>query len=188
MKNIYLLLFLIPCVQLCIAQGVFTNQTNNALEKVVKDYPSQFKNIKGELVSSSGSTTEYKSTISIPGAVSTSIVQTGSEQKQSVSWHSVVCTAKDFATASRRFEETFNQIKNTVIKPAGANAVIVNGVYMDPSPEKTFSAIQFDLMPSNRLMQNVSIDLVLTNTGKQWEIILNVYDKDLRDPEVLTAR
>jgi hypothetical protein len=37
-------------------------------------------------------------------------------------------------------------------------------------------------------MQDVCIDLILKNTGKQWKIVLNVYDKDMRDTAALTAR
>jgi len=45
MKNTLTLLLILFFGASCLAQGVFRNQTNNTLEKVVQDYPSQFKNI-----------------------------------------------------------------------------------------------------------------------------------------------
>jgi hypothetical protein len=188
MKNTCLLLFLFCLCFSCCAQGVFSNQTNSTLEKVVKDYPSQFKNIKGEQLSSTAGLVAYKSTIAVPGAVSTVITQSTAARKSTISWQSVLYADNTFNGAKTRFEELFNQIKNTIIKPEGGKAVIVNGMYVDPSADNTFTTIQFDLLPATGAMQQVCIDLVLRNTGKQWKIFLNVYDKDMRDQEALTAR
>src|SRR4051794_15385957 len=105
------------------AQGVFGNQVNSTLEKVVQDYPSQFKNIRGELLSTAAGTSNYKSNIAIPGAVSTIITQTAADRQEKISWQSVVYTSNQFEQASTRFEEMFNQIKNTVIRAQGEKAV-----------------------------------------------------------------
>jgi hypothetical protein len=188
MKNACLLLLLSCICGCCCAQGVFSNQTNSTLEKVVKDYPSQFKNIKGEQLSSTGGSIEYKSIIAIPGAVSTVITQSVLAHKSVLSWQSVLYEGSTFSGAKGRFEELFNQIKNTIVKPEGGKAVIVNGMYTDPSENNTFTTIQFDLLPATGVMQDVCIDLILKNTGKQWKIVLNVYDKDMRDTAALTAR
>jgi hypothetical protein len=188
MKNTCLLLFLFCFCFSCCAQGVFSNQTNSTLEKVVKDYPSQFKNIKGEQLSSSGGSIEYKSIVAIPGAVSTVITQSVAAHKAVVSWQSVLYEANTFSAARGRFEELFNQIKNTIVKPEGGKAAIINGMYIDPPENNTFTTIQFDLLPATAAMQQVCIDLVLRNTGKQWKIVLNVYDRDMRNMEALTAR
>jgi hypothetical protein len=49
MKNVSLLILMFACLNSS-AQGVFTNQTNAAIEKVIQDYPNQFKNITGPLL------------------------------------------------------------------------------------------------------------------------------------------
>jgi hypothetical protein len=188
MKNTLLLLLIFSFNCACRSQGVFSNQTNNTLEKVVQDYPSQFKNIKGELLSSRPGSEEYKSTIAIPGAISTTITQLAVGHKQTVSWQSVIYAGNTFTAAKDRYEELFNQIKNTIIKPQGGKAAIVNGLYMNPSEDKTFNTIQFDLMPANVLLQKVNIDLILKNTGTQWQIILSVYDRDIKETEALTTK
>ena len=164
MKNILLLLLMFSAGNTCISQGVFSNQTNNILEKVVQDYPSQFKNIKGEVVSSKSGSTEYKSTISIPGAVSTTITQSVAAHKQTVSWQSVFIPAKNFLRLKPGSKNLFNQIKNTIIKPQGGKAAIVNGLYMDPSEDKTFTTIQFDLLPATGFCKRYNIDLMLRTT------------------------
>jgi len=162
----------------CMAQGVFRNQVNNTLEKVVQDYPSQFQNIRGERLPSDQGAMAFKSNIAIPGAVSTTITQSADNQKQLLSWKSVVYSTTEFNQARNRFEETFNQIKNTIIRAQGEKAVIVNGMYINPSADQTYTIIQFDLLPPSGIMQKVNIDLSMENTGTRWEIVLNVYDKE----------
>jgi hypothetical protein len=189
MKSIQLLLILFLFGNTCVAQGVFSNQTNNALERVVQNYPSQFKNIRGDLLSSTHGSSEYKSTVAVPGAISTTIIQTVAASRQMVCWQSVLYAGNGFTPAKARFEELFNQIKNTIIKPQGQKAMIVNGLYMDPPEDRTFTTIQFDLLPATSAdLQTLNIDLMLKNTGKQWQIILSVYDKEMTQTDTFTAR
>jgi hypothetical protein len=184
MKNIILLLLIFSLGSTGISQGVFSNQTNNTLEKVMQDYHTQFKNIRGELLLSRSGTSSYKSTIAIPGAVSTTITQCAVAHKQTVSWQSVVYSGNEFNAAKNRFEELFNQIKNTIIKPEGEKSVIINGLYINPSEDKPFTTIQFDLLPATGLMQKINIDLTLKNDGGQWKITLSVSDKDMKETEL----
>ncbi|MFT3932586.1 MAG: hypothetical protein QM726_03140 [Chitinophagaceae bacterium] len=160
------------------SQGVFRNQTSSALEKVVQDYTNQFKNIKGELLSSREGVAEYKSTIVIPGATASTVTQTVVANKQSSDWQSVLFTGSNFEQAKTHFEEFFDQIKNTIIRPAGQKAVIVNGTYIAPIANHSFTTIQFDMLPPNAVLQNLHIDLSLKNTNGNWNILLNVYDKE----------
>jgi len=188
MKNTFTLLLILILAAPCIAQGVFRNQTNNTLEKVVQDYPSQFKNIKGDQLSSRQGATDFKSNIGIPGAVSTTITQTVAGEKQLVSWQSVVFTTNEFSLARNRFEEMFNQIKNTIIKAQGEKAVIVNGMFINPLQDQTYTTIQFDLLPPSGLMQKVNIDLVMENTGTQWEVVLSVHDKERKNTGAIVIK
>ena len=188
MKNISLLLLISFWSCACAAQGVFANKTNAILEKVVQDYPSQFKNIKGELLSSAPGLTEYKSTITIPGAVSTTITQSAVAHKQVLSWQSVVYSGTEFNAAKGRFEELFNQIKNTIIKPEGESPVIIDGQYNNPAEDKASTSILFDLLPATGAMQKINIGLMLKNTSGEWKIILSVYDKDGKETEAIVVK
>ncbi len=181
MKNITLFLFIVMIGMPGFGQGVFSNQTNFTLERVVQEYASQFKNIKGEVINKSKASTAYKSTLSIPGAVSTTIIQSATEEHQVLIWESVLYTGPDFNTAKTRYETLFNQIKNTIIKPAGEKPLIVNGLYLNPSSDKIFNTIQFDLLPANGPLQKVNIDLVLQNEAGKWQIVLSVDDKGRTD-------
>jgi len=188
MKNTSLLLVILFIAASTYAQGVFKNKVNTALEKVVQDYPSRFTNIKGELLSSRQGAAEFKSTIAIPGALSTSITQQENNQHPSVTWQSVLFTSTEFGQARTQFEEFFNQIKNTVIRAPGEKAVIVNGLYIDPSADKNFTTVQFDLLPPSGLMQKLNIDLVLESNGSQWQVLLTVSDKERKDGGAIVVK
>ncbi|MEP6746740.1 MAG: hypothetical protein ABJB86_03380 [Bacteroidota bacterium] len=188
MKNIILLLLIFFYGSTIIAQGVFSNQTNNTLEKVVQDYPSQFKNIKGEVLSSKPGSVEYKSTITVPGAVSTTITQTSFSHRQTVSWQSVLYSGGKFDAAKNRFEELFTQIKNTIIKTEGQKPVIIDGQYNTPAEEKGSTSILFDLLPATGAMQKINIGLLLKNNNGEWKIVLSVSDKDGKETDALTAK
>jgi len=188
MKNTSLLLVILFATVTSNAQGVFKNKVNTALEKVVQDYPSHFTNIKGEQLSSRQGAAEYKSNIVIPGALSTSITQQEASQHSNITWQSVLFTSSEFGQARTQFEELFNQIKNTVIRAPGEKAVIVNGMYIDPSADKNFTAVQFDLLPAAGLMQKLNIDLLLENTGSQWQILLTVTDKERKDGGAIVVK
>ena len=188
MKNFLTAILLLSSGVAGMAQGVFRNQTNTALEKVVQDYPLHFKNIKGELLSSAQGSAEFRSTVAIPGAVSTTITQSAAAQKQLVCWQSVVFDGKEFNTAKTRFEELYNQIKNTIIKPVGEKAVIVNGMYTNPAEDKSYTIIQFDLLPASGTMQKLNIDLMMKKAGTAWTIILSVYDRERQDSDLTLVK
>src|ERR1700712_4361870 len=101
MKNLYVLLLLIAIHAQTPAQGVFTNQTNGALERVIQDYPNQFRNIKGDLLASNAGEAEYKSVITIPGAESSTVTQF--TEKHMVSWQTVLYSSSDFDKAEKKF-------------------------------------------------------------------------------------
>src|SRR5882724_12313147 len=116
MKNLYVFLLLIAIHAQTPAQGVFANQTNGALERVIQDYPNQFRNIKGDLLASNAGEAEYKSVITIPGAESSTVTQFTSPEKHLVSWQTVLYTSSDFDKAEKKFKALFGEIKNTIVR------------------------------------------------------------------------
>ncbi|MDE3248041.1 MAG: hypothetical protein KGO82_05255 [Bacteroidota bacterium] len=177
MKNAWLF-----CLALCLAitgysQGVFSNQTNFILEKVVQEYSTQFAGIKGKPLPAAADPS-FASTLSIPGAISTTIIESTQKEKPAHCWQSVLFANDNFGTASAKFETLFNQIRNTIIKPVDEKPVIVNGLFVRPSQDKLWTTIQFDMLPPSGIAQKLNIDLVLYHRQTQWEIILTVYDKE----------
>ena len=186
MKNIFPLFFIMSYAMALSAQGVFRNQTNGTLEKVIQDYPNQFKNLKGDLLASTAQAAEYKSVINIPGSVSTTVTQYTSDKKI-VSWQTIVFTSTTFEEARNKFKEVYSEIKNTIVKLDGERPVILNGQYENPEEAKNNTTVYFDLLPNTASTQQIKVDLCLEKMNQQWKIVLSVYDKDRKGTDALAV-
>jgi hypothetical protein len=167
-----------------LAQGVFSNKVNATLEKVIQDYPNRFKNIKGEIIIQNPQTTEFRSTVEIPGSTSCTVTRYSSSKNDVYSWACVIFESEEFEQAKNKFKELFGQIKNSIVKIEGEKPFILTGQYENPTEEKKFTTVVFELLPAVGEMKKVKIDLsmqYLMSSG--WKISLSVYDRDRKDEE-----
>lgn len=183
MKQFFTIIFLTSFWVPVLAQGVFSNKTSAVLEKVIQDYPNHFRNIKAEVIVDNPQTTEYRSTVSIPGSASSTITRYNSKNNDVYSWACIVFEGDDFNQVKAKFKEIFGQIKNSIIKVGGQRTFILNGQYEAPSEEKKFTTIIFDLLPAVGEMKKMKVDLSLEYEMTGWKISLSVYDRERDDEE-----
>ncbi|MBC7850294.1 MAG: hypothetical protein H7Y31_11190 [Chitinophagaceae bacterium] len=160
------------------AQGVFSNKTNTALQRVIEDYPNNFRNIKGDRIAANQQSIDYHSKINVPGASATVVTGYMINKAESYSWKSDLFTSTSFQDSEQRFKEVYNNIKNTIIKMDGYPAFILNGNYEYPAQEKKATTIAFQLLPASPNLQQLKVELSLIDSDQGWKIILNVYDKE----------
>ncbi len=170
------------------AQSAFSNKVNAALEKVIKDYPNRFHNIKGDIIIQNPQTTEYKSTVVVPGAVSCTVTKSSDTKDDSYSWMCSVFQSTDFDQAKNKFKEIFGQIKNTIIKIDGEKPFILSGQYESPTETKKITNVVFELLPSVGEMKKLKVDLNLQYVASGWKVSLSVDDKEHKDDETATLR
>jgi len=183
MKSASFTITLLAIVANSFAQGVFSNKTNTALEKVIQDYPNRFKNIKGAVLIENPQSTEYNSTVQIPGSNSCIVTRYNSQKNDAYSWNCAVFENEDFAVVKNKFKELFGQIKNSIVKIGGGRPFILTGQYVDPDEAKKFTTILFELLPSAGEMKNLKIDLSIEYVITGWKISLSVYDRESKDGE-----
>ncbi|HMH33726.1 MAG TPA: hypothetical protein VK543_11890, partial [Puia sp.] len=169
------------------AQDVFSNKTNTALEKVIKDFPNRFRNIKGDLIAQRQQNAEYKSTIQVPGSSSCTVTRYLVSNNDAYSWSCTAFENKDFNLATIKFKEIFEQIENTIIKIDGEKPFIVSGQYKTPSEQRKTTTIAFDLLPAVGEMKKLKIELTLQNTANNWKVVLNVFDVNLKEEQATAA-
>jgi hypothetical protein len=169
------------------AQDVFSNNTNTALEKVIRDFPNRFHNIRGEVLVQHTKTTEYKSIIQLPGATSCIVTKYNLANNDAYSWNCTAFQSKDFNQAKIKFKEIYDQIENTIIKVEGEKPFIVSGQYRTPYEERKFTDIEFELLPAAGEMKKLKIDLTLQCILSEWKVSLNVCDNDRKDDESVTS-
>ncbi len=171
------LLLLIPVYMP--AQGVFTNQTNTALQKVIGDYPNKFDNIKGQLISKDPQTTDYQSKVQIPGAGNAVVTRySSSEEREIYSWKCVITESEEFEVIKKKYNDLYNQIRNTIVKVEGEKPLILNGNYESPTEEKRFVTSSFNLVPSVGKMGRIKVELALEFFITEWKISLLVFDQE----------
>lgn len=176
MKNVSLLILMLVCLNGS-AQGVFTNQTNSAIEKVIQDYPNQFRNITGALVLEKQRTADYQSSIQIPGAVSCQVIKYNSGRKE-ICWRAELLQTGRFEDAKRLYKDIYNQIRNSIVKIAGEKPYILNGQYDVPDERKRFHSVVFSMLPSVGEMQKLKVELSLVQHAAGWKVIIVVHDQD----------
>lgn len=176
MKNVSLLILLFACFEVS-AQGVFTNQTNSAIEKVIQDYPNQFRNITGALLLEKQQTADYHSNIQIPGAVSCQVIKYNSGRKE-ICWRAELLQTGRFDDARQLYKDIYTQIRNSIIKIEGAKPYILNGQYDIPDERKRFHSVVFSMLPSVGEMQKLKVELSLVQHAAAWKVIIVVHDQD----------
>lgn len=179
MKQIAVLMVAVVAVTGVEAQGVFSNRTNGALEKVIHDYPNQFRNIKGDLLESRGESFEYKSTVSVPGGGPATVTLYKVPGNTNVSWTATLYTHENFQEASKRYRELYNQIRNTIVKLEGEKPVILNGKYISPVASRRLNSVLFDIVPASEATRKIKVELMLAGSGNQWKVLLTVYDRNI---------
>ena len=171
------LLITLPC--LGYPQGVFTNHTHSTLQQVLNDYQNSFRNIRGNAVSNDPQTTYYTSKVEIHGAVNTIITQySAAEGMEIYSWKCTVLESDDFEAASKKYLETFEHLKNSIIKIDGQKPFILNGSFNTPTEEKRFNSSLLKLLPASAgRLNSVCVELTMEFLVTDWKISILVYDK-----------
>ncbi len=184
MKSITILVIGFTLTIACYSQGVFTNEVNSALEKVIQDYPNHFVNLKGAQVAGNMRTVQYRSTVEVPGSVNCVLTRYSAAKKEVYSWKCVMLESETFSDAKNKYVELYNQIRNTIVKMEGEKPFILNGKYEAPTDDRRFTSVIFQLLPATGHTQNLKVDLTLQQTMTNWKITLAVYDGERRIDEI----
>ncbi len=151
------------------------------MKKVLRDFPNRFHNIKGEVIQEGKSTTEYRSTVQVPGTSSCIVIRANDTKKDVYSWSCTALRTEDFNEAKNKFKEIYGQIENTIIKIEGEKPFIITGQYETPLGDKKETAIIFDLLPAVGELKKLRVELSLQSEIKGWKVSLSVSDNDRKD-------
>jgi hypothetical protein len=152
------------------AQDVFSNKTNMALQKVIKDYPNKFRNIIGNKINSNSQATDYQSKVDVPGAKNSVITQHNNSKSEVYSWKTELFESGNFDQSRERFKEVFDNIKNTIVKIEGMSPVILNGKYEYPAADKKNTTIAFQLLPASGDLQKLKVELSMRQDSEHGKL------------------
>ncbi len=164
------------------AQGVFSNNTQSILEKVIQDYPNHFYHIKGEKIGQVHQTTEYKSTLQLPGSSSCIITLYSASRDEGYGWTCTTLETGNFEQVKEKFREIYGQLHNSIVTTSGQKTFILSGQYEEPDQEKKHTQVVFSLLPGVGEMKKLKVELCLCQAEKGWMISLSVNDQEPKDP------
>lgn len=154
----------------------------NDLEKIVSDYPNNFRNITGELIQQNPQSADYQSTVQPKGAEACIVTEFPSSKRNHYSWQACLFTSEEFAAAAKKFKSAFGQINNLLVKSDGQEYRFAAG-WQVPVEEKRFNSIVFETDAQGPGMGKLKIELSLENILLEWKIKLIVYEKEREDDE-----
>jgi len=161
----------------------FNNAMQSEIEKVLKDYPNQFKNIRAEELSQDIQTTGYRSAVIISGAENCSVIKYSAKKKEIYSWQAVMITTDDFEKAKKKFKTLYSQLNNLTAHFDGNEVFHFKGNYESPSEGKKFTSSVFSAEPKKETVKNLKIELTMEYELLEWKIKILVYGRDREDDE-----
>ena len=163
-----------------------------ALKKVINDFPNRLQNITGTLIQENIESTDYSSTINFPGSENCTVTQYKSKNDKNRSWQAVLPEVENFADAKKQYRELFMQVKHMQLRlPGNSKNINTSAVYDEPKEEKKFAGSIFRINDGEELYKDVKIEVALQYTITGWQVSLYVYDKKEDDeikpePEIKT--
>jgi hypothetical protein len=155
--------------------------------KVARDYYDHFFHIKGEKISETESTIEYKSNILPRGALESTITQIKNLQNV-YSWQAIMINTEDYDKAVEKYKQIYRQLN-------GANFIIndsktckIKGPYDAPDNDRAFASSILEPDVKEKYLQRLKIEIALSYNMPDWSVKILVYEKesdeDIRPGEV----
>src|SRR5262245_9500940 len=81
------------------------------IKKVIKDYPNQFNNLKGEVIVQNPQSTDYACNFKVNGAEEATVTQYSAANKYNIcSWQALILTTEEFEDAKKKYKSLYVQL------------------------------------------------------------------------------
>src|SRR5688500_5313348 len=131
-----------------------TSSIGNDLQKVIADYPNQFKNLIGELIARHPQSADYSCNFLVQGAEETSITNYSSARTEICSWQALMLTTESFDKAKQKLRTLFNQLNNLAV-----GSFQLRGNWESPVEEKKFTSVLFSFFPEEGALQKLKVEI-----------------------------
>jgi len=151
------------------------------IEKVARDYYQNFNNIKGDTVSQTESTIEFKSKIIPEGAIDASI--TKYINPYSYSWQTTMFQSEDYQAAVGKYRDYYKQLDGCTLTFYDKSSYKLGGNYDTPDENRAFASSILQLDNSNPDLRLFKVEVALTYSIPNWTVRVMVYEK-VADDEI----
>lgn len=150
-----------------------------ALDKIMADYCNRFRNLKGESVIDNPESSEFESTVKLPGSEECTVVQMRNTKNETAAFQALMLSTGDYEAASKKYKQLYNQLHNTSVRlDNGGKQYSIKGELDKPSDEKKIISTIFNLVPETVLNQKLHIELSMAYELMEWKVRITIYDKE----------
>jgi len=170
----------------CSAQAQFKLPVASTLrtdvQKVVASFPTQFSDLKGEVLQKNPQTVEYASLVKPDKAERVVITQYSSNSKDVYTWHATLLTTEDYAAAERKYKWLYTQLKGMNVKYV-VDQYTLRGEYRAPSDGLEFAISQLQVANPPMALKNLRVEVAMEFEFPDWKVGLTIFEKEREDDE-----
>lgn len=161
-----------------------TTSIKPKLDEVIKDFPNQFKTIKGKPLTEGDQNMEYVSGVLIKDAMETKLIAYSNQKNTSWVWECKLFETENLDQLKRQYKMYYNDISGkSLLNKTSAIHLIAVSPYSSPSEELRLWSNQFIVKDAPDEYKNLIVDLVAEYINFQWTVYLRAYDKE-KDEEM----
>ena len=168
------------------AQAQFKLPVNNALrtdvQKVVASFPTQFSDLKGEVLQKNPQTVQYASLVRPEKAERAVITQYSSNSKEVYTWHATLLVTEDYAEAEKKYKWLYTQLKGMNVKYV-VDQYTLRGDYRAPSEGLDFAISELKVANPPMALKNLRVEVALQFEFPEWKVGLTIFEKEREDDE-----
>lgn len=168
------------------AQAQFKLPVNNALrtdvQKVVASFPTQFSDLKGEVLQKNPQTVEYASLVKPDKAERAVITQYSSNSKDVYTWHATLLVTEDYAEAEKKYKWLYTQLKGMNVKYV-VDQYTLRGDYRAPSDGLEFAISHLQVVNPPMALKNLRVEVAMQFEFPEWRVGLTIFEKEREDDE-----
>lgn len=181
-KLIAAALFLFLGAQAQLKLPVVSSAFRSDVQKVVEAYPSQFAQLRGDVLTKNPQTVEYASLIKPDKAAHAVITQYSSNSKEVYTWQATLLSTEDFAEAEKKYKWLYTQMKGLNVKYV-VDQYTLRGEYKAPAEGLDFVISQLSVFNPPMALKNLRVEVSLQFEFPEWKVALAVFEKEREDDE-----
>jgi predicted helicase len=158
-------------------------ELKSTLEKVLTDFQYDFKDLKGDQLTSNPQTIVYETALKSNLMEDNSITEYSGTHPV-YSWQATFLTTEDYEKACDKYKRTYKQLKQISLRiTKEGSGFHLYGEYEEPGESSKYISSVFDPVPATALPTKLKVELSMQYEFPNWKVKIAVYRKDREDSE-----
>ena len=149
----------------------------DAIDTILRDFPSNLSHITGELVLAQGEFENYSSRVQLPGAEECIITHWHSNRDTTVSWQAQVYSGDDFDAAEKKYHQLFREVHQCYMRMPDSTLAFLSGDWAEPKEGVSFTTSTLQLKTAGWRYRDVQVLVELVYNLADWTVRVSIVSK-----------